>query len=209
MTFSAEDLAERTELVFVKPDATRQDIQLLCRHAIENNFRAVCVNSSRVAEAFSQLEESVVKTISTIGFPLGAADSDVKRYETEVALDFGAQEFELVLNAGKIKERDEAALLREIRDVVEAAEERPVSILLAAKFLTRDEQTLVCNLAVEGGAKFLNTGNADAEAIEFLRRALGEKFAIKVGLSLSDVEQVSRVVKAGATHFAAPFLNAS
>lgn len=204
--FPSTELVARTELVLVKPDAIRAEIQALCRHAIEQKFRAVCVNSSRIAETFSALEETEIKVISTIAFPIGAADSDVKRYETEVAIDLGAQEFELVLNPGKIRERDETALLREIRDVVDVAEERPVSILLPAKILSRNEQIFICNLAVEGGAKFINSGTADMETIRFLRETLGEKFALKVGFSISDAERVEEFIQAGATHFATPFV---
>jgi deoxyribose-phosphate aldolase len=201
-----QEFCNRTELVLVKPDATRAEIQALCRHAIAEKFRAVCVNSSRVAEAFSILEDTEIKVISTISFPIGAADSDVKRYETEVAVDLGAQEFELVLNQGKIKDRDSAGLLREIRDVVDVAEERPVSILLPTKLLSRDEQVFVCELAAEGGAKFINSGTAEIETIQLLRETLGEKFSIKVGLSISDIERADELTKAGVTHFAAPFL---
>ena len=168
-SLSQKGLSSRTELVLVRPGVTRKEIESLCWHARENYFRAICVNSSRVAAAFVLLEETDVKVISTIGFPMGAADSDVKRYETEVAIDHGAQEFELVLNLGLIKDGDEINLLRELRDIVDAAEERPVSLLLGAKLLSRDEQRLVCNLAVEAGAKFVNAGHAEIETIQFLR----------------------------------------
>ncbi|MEO7300647.1 MAG: deoxyribose-phosphate aldolase [Verrucomicrobiota bacterium] len=203
---SAKELAQRTEFVLVRPDATRKEIQTLCQHALENNFRAICVNSSRVAEAFVLLEDSEVKVISTLGFPIGASDSDVKRYEAEVAIDNGAQEFELVLNLGHLKDREEANLLREVRDIVDAAEERPVSILLGAKLLSCDEQILVCNLAVEAGAKFLNAGNADIETIKFLRETLGKKFGIKVSGEISDAQTASTLIEIGATNFSLPFI---
>jgi deoxyribose-phosphate aldolase len=132
-TLSAKELICRTELVLVRPDVTRKEIESVCSHAKQNGFRGVCVNSSRVAEAFALLEDTDVKVISTIGFGSGAADSDVKRYEAEVAIDHGAQEFELILNLGQIKDREEEILLRELRDIVSTAEERPVSVLLGAK----------------------------------------------------------------------------
>lgn len=206
---SAPDTKEflaRTELVLVRPDATRKEIELLCRHARENNFRAICVNSSRVAQAFGLLEDSDVKVISTVGFPIGAADSDVKRYETEVAIDHGAQEFELVLNLGHLKDREEANMLRELRDIVDAAEERPVSLLLGTKLLAEDEQVFICNLALEVGVKLLNVGNADIETIKFLRETLGKKCGIKVTGEIADVQTALELIEIGATHFTMPFI---
>jgi deoxyribose-phosphate aldolase len=199
---SAKELIRRTELVLVRPDVTRKEIEAVCAHAKENNFRGICVNGSRVAEAFALLEDTDVRIISTIGFPSGAVDSDVKRYEAEVAIDNGAQEFEVVLNLGQIKDREEANLLRELRDIISTAEERPVSVLLGTKLLTKDEQILLCSLAVEAGARFVNAGNVDIETIKFLREMLSAKFGIKVGGEIADARSASELLKVGATHFA-------
>jgi deoxyribose-phosphate aldolase len=202
MQISLKELSQRTELVLVRPDATRKEIQSFCSYAKQNNFRGVCVNSSRVTESFVFLEDTDLKIISTIGFPSGVADSDVKRYETEVAIDHGAMEFEFVPNLGQIKDGDEAKLLRELRDLVDAAEERPVSVLLGMKLLSREEQILVCNLAVEAGAKFVNAGNVDIEAIKFLRETVGEKFGIKLGGEIADAQTAAALINAGVTNFA-------
>jgi deoxyribose-phosphate aldolase len=199
---SAKELTSRTELVLVRPDVTRKEIESACSHAKQNGFRGVCVNSSRLVEAFAVLEDTNLKVISTIGFPFGATDSDVKRYETEVAIDNGAQEFEVALNLGQIKEREEKNLLRELQDIISTAEERPVSVLFGTKLLSRDEQILVCNLAVEAGAKFVNAGNAEIETVKFLREMLSSKFGIKASGELLDANRASELIQAGATHFA-------
>jgi deoxyribose-phosphate aldolase len=201
-SLSAKELLSRTELVLVRPDVTRKEIQSLSSYAKQNKLRAVCVNSSRVAEAFAFLEDTEVRVISTIGFGSGAADSDVKRYEAEVAIDNGAQEFELVLNLGQIKDREEATLLRELRDIISVAEERPVSILLGTKLLSHDEQIFVCNLAVEAGAKFVNAGSAEIETIKFLREMLSSKFGIKAAGEITEMRRANELWEAGATHFA-------
>ena len=201
-SLTPKELVALTELVLVHPGVTRKEVESVCSHARQNNFRGICVNSSRVAEAFALLEDTDVRVISTIGFGSGAADSDVKRYEAEVAIDNGAQEFELVLNLGQIKDREDAALLREMRDIISVAEERPVSILLGTKVLSRDEQILVCNLAVEAGARFVNAGNAEIETIQFLREMLSAKFGIKAAGEISEAKRAAELLQAGATHFA-------
>ena len=169
-------------------------------------FRGVCVNGSRLMEAFALLEDSDVRLISTIGFPSGVTDSDVKRYEVEVAIDNGAQEFEFVPNLGDIKDRNEKKLLRELRNIIDAAEERPVSVLLGTKLLSRDEQILLCNLAVEVGAKFVNAGNSEIETIRFLREMLSSKFGIKATGERPDLNRSQELITAGATHFAAQII---
>lgn len=199
---SAKELVQRIELVLVRPDATRKEIQALCSYAKQNNFRGVCVNSSRVTEALVYLEDTDVRIISTIGFPSGVADADVKRYETEVAIDNGAQEFEYVPNLGQIKDGNETKLLRELRDIVDVSEERPVSVLLGTKLLSRDEQIFLCNLALEAGAKFVNPGNAEIQTIKSLREMLSAKFKIKATGEIRDVTHAQELIEAGATHFA-------
>jgi len=203
---SSKELAARTELVLVRPDAVRMEIDTLCRHARENGFRGVCVNSSRVAEAFAVLEDSDVKVISTIGFPDGTADSDVKRYETEVAIDHGAQEFEVALNVGRLKDAEDGTLLRELYDILEAAEERPVSLIFQPNHLNRDQQILVCRLAVESGIKVVSVACGDLETIKFVRETVGPKLGIKACDEIYGSQQATEWLEAGATLLATTIL---
>src|SRR5258708_30777830 len=103
MTF---ELAQRTELSLFRADATAKDVEKLCATAHNQKVYGVCVGGSRVELAASLLEDSELKVTALVGFPLGSADSDVKRYETEVAVDIGAQEIEMVINAGRLKDGD-------------------------------------------------------------------------------------------------------
>src|SRR2546428_12461704 len=129
-TLSPAELARYIDHTLLKPDATAKDIERLCAEAREHRFYSVCVNGSRVELARHLLEEIDVKVACVVGFPLGAAESDVKRFETEAAVEAGAQEIDMVLNIGRLKEGDDRYVLREIRDVVEAAEERVVKVIL-------------------------------------------------------------------------------
>ena len=100
-TLTPAELARRIEHTLLRPDATRRDLEQLCAAARAMGSHAVCVCGSQVELACSLLEDSEVKVTGMIGFPLGAADADAKRYETEVAIDHGAQEIETVLNVGR------------------------------------------------------------------------------------------------------------
>ena len=124
----------------LKPDATLRDVKRICGEAREHNFHGVCVNGSWVVEARHFLAGSNVKVATVIGFPLGAADSDTKRFETEAAIDNGAQEIDVVINIGRLKDGDDSYVLRELRDVAEAADERPVKVILETSLLSREEK---------------------------------------------------------------------
>jgi deoxyribose-phosphate aldolase len=142
-------LAPQLDLILLKADATREDVARLCATAREHGCRAVCVNSSRVALARHDLEGSTVKVIAAVAFPLGAMDTDAKRYETETAVDLDAHEVEVVLNHGWLKDGETAAITRELRDVVEAADERPVRLIIETSLLAREPILQAAQLARE------------------------------------------------------------
>ena len=150
-------LARCIDHTLLKADATAAEIEKLCREAMQHRFWSVCVNGSRVAQAYALVEEAGVKVACTIGFPLGAMTTDSKRLEVEAAIDDGAQELEVVLNIGRLKDGDDAYVLRELRDLVEAADERTVKVILETALLSRDEKIRACRLVVESGAHFVKT----------------------------------------------------
>ena len=153
-----KELASRIECALFDPAATRKDIEAFCAKAREHSFHGVCVNGSRVALAHALLEETQTKVAALIGFPLGTADIDAKRYEVEIAIDHGAHEIDFVLNLAPLKEGDHKAALREMRDIVEAADERPVKILLETAMMTREEKVVACHVALDSGAQFVGAG---------------------------------------------------
>lgn len=189
-----------------KPAATAAEIHTLCAEARERKLRAVCVNGARVALAYAQLEGCDVKVVALVGFPLGAADADVKRYETEAAVDADAHEIEIVLNIGLLKEGQFKHLLRELRDVVEAADERPVCVALETALLTRDEILRAADLIVECGAQAISTGTdfwpefqVFANEVKLLREAMGPRFIVKAAGGVHDVQAATALLEAGAS----------
>lgn len=200
-----KDLAIYIDHTLLKADATRADIERLCAEAREHNFYSVCVNGSRVVLARTLLEDTDVKVACVVGFPLGAMDSDAKRYETELAIDMGAQEIDVVLNIGKLKDGDSAYLLRELRDVAEAADERPVKVILETCLLTREEKILACQLVLDSGAHFVktstgfSTGGATIDDVKLMREIVGEKFGVKASGGIRDTATALAMIEAGAT----------
>jgi deoxyribose-phosphate aldolase len=198
-------LAAFIDLALLKPDASVAQIEQLCVEAREYLFFSVCVNGAWVAAARHFLDGSDVKVVSTVGFPLGAMAGDVKRYETEVAMDDGAHEIDMVLNIARLKAGDDKFIFREIVDVVEAADERPVKVIIETCLLTDAEKVRACQLIVESGAQFVKTSTGFSTAgatvadVKLLRDAVGEKFGVKASGGIRDAQTALAMIAAGAT----------
>jgi len=202
---TAQELAACTELAWFAPEATRADIQQLCASARAHSINAVCVNGSRVGLAYSLLEDSNVHVVALVGFPLGAADADVLRYETETAVDQGAHEIDFVLNAGRLKDGDHKQLLRELCDIVEAADERDVKLVLESRLLTSDQILAAIGLASEAGVKFLvagtgfNGATASVDDARLLRENSGPEMGVKAAAGVGNIQLACALLEAGAT----------
>jgi deoxyribose-phosphate aldolase len=198
-------LARFIDHTLTRPDATIQDIEKLCAEAREHNFHSVSVNGSWIVAACHFLEGSEVKVGCAVGFPIGAMSSDVKRFETEAAIDDGAQEIDVVLNLGRLKAGDDKYVLRELCDVAEAADERMVKVILETCLLTREEKIRACGLVLESGAHFvktstgLSTGGATVEDVTLLRETVGPKFGVKAAGGIRDARTALAMIAAGAT----------
>ena len=202
--FTPEKLAAYIDHTLLKPDASAAQIEQLCAEAREHGFFAVCVNGAWVAAARHFLDGSDVKVVSVVGFPLGAMAADVKRFETEVAVDDGAHEIDVVLNVARLKAGDDKYVFREIVDVVEAADERPVKVILETCLLTDKEKVRACRLVVDSGAQFVKTSTGFSTAgatvadVQLLRETVGAKFGVKASGGIRDAQTALAMIAAGA-----------
>ncbi len=201
-----QELAHLIEHTLRSADATRADIERLCSEARSHGFSSVCVNGSRIMQAVHVLEESEVKVTCAVGFPLGASDADTKRYETEVAIDNGAHFIEVSLNIGRLRDGDDAYVLRELRDIVEAADERPVSVYLDVMLLTGEELRRASRIAVNAALKGITLGGGSdatstAELVRLVRDAAGAEIGVKVDHQSFTLAEIAALVGAGATRF--------
>ncbi|HEU6446966.1 MAG TPA: deoxyribose-phosphate aldolase [Verrucomicrobiae bacterium] len=202
---TSAQLAAFIDHTLLKPDATISQIEKLCAEAREHKFFSVCVNGSRIPAARHFLESSDVKVVTVVGFPLGAMSADVKRFETEAAIDDGAHEIDVVLNIARLKEGDDKYVLRELIDVIEAADERTVKVILETCLLNDEEKVRACKLAVEGGAHFVKTSTgfstrgATIADVKLMRETVGPKFGVKASGGIRDTQSALAMIEAGAT----------
>jgi deoxyribose-phosphate aldolase len=202
---SPAQLAAYIDHTVLKPDASPAQIEQLCAEAREHQFFSVCLNGSWVAAARHFLDGTDVKVAAVVGFPLGAMSSDVKRYETEVAIDDGAHEIDVVLNVARLKAGEDKYVLRELADVVEAADERTVKVILETCLLNDAEKVRACQLVVESGAQFVKTSTGFSTAgatvadVKLLRETVGPKFGVKASGGVRDAQTALAMIAAGAT----------
>lgn len=195
----------------LKPDATRHDIEQLCREAVEFKFATVCVNPAWVALAGRLLTGSGVRVCSVVGFPLGATTADVKHYETRRAIYDGATEIDMVINVGALKSGDLRVVERDIEAVTAPCRDCGVlsKVIIEAALLTDDEKVSACTIAKAAGADYVKTstgfgpGGATPADVALMRRVVGAEMGVKAAGGVRDYEGMKAMVAAGATRVGA------
>lgn len=205
-----EQLSAMIDHTILKPEATEEQVRRVCEEALKYNFASVCINPGRVKQVAELLKESSVKVCTVIGFPLGANTSKVKAYETTEAINEGAQEVDMVINIGKLKDKDYDYVREDIKSVVEAAKGRALTkVIIETSLLTEEEKVTACKLSIEAGADFVktstgfSTGGATPEDIKLMREAVGPKIGVKASGGVRSYEDAVAVVNAGATRIGA------
>lgn len=204
------DLNRLIDHTLLKPEATYQEIEKLCREAEEYNFAAVCVNPVHVRLAARLLraracEKTGVKVCTVIGFPLGATVPLLKALEVREAIANGATEVDMVMNIGALKSGDYELVFRDIKAVVDAAAGQALTkVIIEACLLTDEEKIKACLLAKEAGAGFVKTstgfskGGATVEDVALLRKVAGQAMGVKAAGGIRDRRTAEAMVKAGA-----------
>src|SRR5262249_43678189 len=204
-------VAAMIDHTLLKPDATRADIEALCREAAQFKFATVCVNPTWVAPASKVLAGSGVGVCSVVGFPLGATSPDVKGYEAQRAIFDGAREIDMVINIGALKSGDLRLVERDIEAVTGPCRACGAlsKVIIEAALLTDDEKVTACTLAKAAGADSVKTatgfasGGATAADVALMRRVVGSEMGVKAAGGVRDLEALKAMVAAGATRVGA------
>lgn len=205
MDVTSEEIARYIDHTNLRPMATKKDIELLCAEALRYRFAAVCVNPFRVQLAALLLKGSGIKVASVVGFPLGATFPEVKALEAKNALENGAEEIDMVINIGALKDGDDDLVLKDIEAVASAASGATVKVILECCYLTKEEKIRACRLSSEARASFVKTstgfgsGGATLEDIKLLRANVPANMGIKAAGGIRDFKTAHVFIKAGAT----------
>lgn len=202
---SNTDIARCIDHTLLKPDATCRDIRELCREAIEFRFFSVCVNSSYVSLCKELLKDTEVKIATVVGFPLGASFTDVKVMEARRAIEDGADEIDMVIPIGRLKEGDISYVLHDIQSVKNAIGNKVLKVIIETCLLTEQEMVIACETVLKSGADFVKTstgfshGGAKIEDIVLIKQIVMNKIGIKASGGIRRREDAVRFLSCGVT----------
>ena len=189
----------------LKADATREQVKKICDEAKAYDFASVCVNSYYTAYVAEQLKDTNVKVCTVVGFPLGQMSTKAKCAETEIAVSDGAQEIDMVLNVGAMKEGSFQTVQDDISTVKKACGSALLKVILETCLLTNEEIEKACLLAKESGADFVktstgfSTGGAKVEDVALMRKTVGPNLGVKASGGIRDKSTAEAMVEAGAS----------
>lgn len=208
----------------LKADATEEDVNTICREAIQYGFASVCVNGARTKQVSCMLADSDVKVCTVVGFPLGAMSTMAKQFETVTAIEDGAEEIDMVINVGALKDGDWEFVKEDIAQVKEVCAHNTMGrdvvlkVIIETCLLTEEEKVKACEIAVEAGADFVktstgfSTGGAVASDVELMRKTVDAKtmqleketgrtwnrVKVKASGGIRDLESAKVMIAAGA-----------
>lgn len=199
------NLNKMIDHTLLKPEATKEMIENLCREAKEYDFKSVCVNPYWVSTAYEELRDSDVLVCTVVGFPLGATTKETKFFETDFAVQEGADEIDMVINVGALKFKQYDVVLEDIKSVVQAANGRTVKVIIETCLLTDEEKVKACELSKEAGANFVktstgfSTAGANVEDVELMKSIVGDALEVKASGGIRDLDTALKMIEAGAT----------
>lgn len=199
-------LQKMIDHTLLRPDATEKEIIKLIDEAKKYDFASVCINPSWVKFASEKLKDNEVSVCTVIGFPLGATTTDTKVFEAKNAILNGADEIDMVINIGALKDKKFNFVEEEIRSVVKVANKNAiVKVIIETCLLTDEEKKIVCKLALNAGADFVktstgfSTGGAKASDVALMRKVVGKNMGVKASGGIHSRKEAEEMIKAGAT----------
>ncbi len=206
-----KELARKIDHTLLKPDATSDEIKSLCAEAKKYEFASVCINPGYVPLCSDLLKGTNVKVCTVIGFPLGSTTTEAKRFEAEQAISNGAEEVDMVINVGRLKQGDYDYVFHDVNQVVLAAKkhEAVCKVILETALLTDEEKIKACIICKQAGADFVKTstgfskGGATAGDVALMKYVVGSSVGVKASGGIRSREDAEKMVASGADRIGA------
>lgn len=204
------ELNKYIEHTLLKQDATLESVKQLLKEACEYNFLGVCVNPCNVKFAKQYLKDTNrndVKVVTVIGFPLGQTTCECKVLETVDAIKNGADEIDMVINVGKLKDKEYDYIVDEISKIKSACQGKNLKVIIETDLLDKDEIKTACELCIKGGADFVKTSTgfvkngvgAKAEDVRLMYETVKDAgLQVKASGGIRDKEAALKMIEAGA-----------
>ena len=188
----------------LKADATREAVAKICEEAKEYGFMSVCVNSYYTAFVAEKLKDSDVKVCTVVGFPLGQMSTKAKAAETELAVKDGADEIDMVINVGALKDKEYDVVCNDIKEVKKACGQALLKVIIETCLLTDEEKVKACELAKEAGADYVktstgfSTAGATFEDIALFSKHIGPNVKMKAAGGIASLDDAEKFLSLGA-----------
>lgn len=199
------ELNKYIDHTLLKPESTKADIQKVVDEAKKYDFASVMVNPCWIPFVKPQLAGTDVKAACVIGFPLGANTTATKVFEVKDAIAKGADEVDMVINIGALKDGDDAYVTNEIRQLKEAAGNHVLKVIIETCLLSDEEKVRACKDAVAAGADFVktstgfSTGGATVADVKLMKKAVkGSSVKVKASGGVRTKEDMLAMIDAGA-----------
>lgn len=208
---TAKDLAGMIDHTLLKPEASVSEIKQLCEEAMQNSFASVCVNPSYVETCFDLLKSSNVKVCTVIGFPLGATTTQAKYLEAEEAIKNGAEELDMVLNIGRLKDKDFDFVYNDLKSIADLSKKHLCTskLIIETCLLSDEEKVAACLLAKDAGLNFVKTstgfskGGATTHDVALMKFVVGDKLQVKASGGIRSYEDAIAMINSGAARLGA------
>ena len=199
------ELAQYLDHTLLKPEATAEQVGLLCEEANELGVAAICVSPSMLPLVDGLLEPGIA-ICTVVGFPNGAVDARIKAQEAALAFAAGATEIDMVINLGMVKLGDWDALEEEIAGVASAAPLALIKVIIESGALTEAEIVECCRVAESAGADYVKTstgfhpsGGATLDAVRLMASTVEDRLGVKASGGIRDTATALAMIEAGAT----------
>ncbi|WP_027334396.1 deoxyribose-phosphate aldolase [Mycoplasma elephantis] len=202
-----KEMARMIDHTYLKPEGTKKEIDKLIDEAIKYDFKTVCVNSSWVKYVKTKLEKTNTGITSVIGFPLGAGITQSKAQEAKLAISHGADEIDMVINIGKLKEKEYEYVLNDIKAVKKECGKHILKVIVETALLTSEEIIRATEIVLNSGAEFVKTSTgfsyrgASLDDVKLMYSITQGKIQIKAAGGISNSSNLEAMYKAGATRF--------
>ena len=198
-----QEIMAMVDHTLLKADATWEQIKTLCEEAVENKTASICINPGYVKRAVEYLQGRI-PVCTVVGFPLGATSTASKVFETKQDILDGAEEIDMVINIGALKDKDYDYVVDEIRQLKAACGDKVLKVIIETCLLTDEEKEKMCQLVIDGGADFIKTSTGFSTAgatfhdIALFKRCVGDKIKIKAAGGIHTVEDMEEFIRLGA-----------
>ncbi len=201
-----KELANMIDHTLLKAYAKEEDFRKLCQEAADNHFKMVAINSSAVKTCKKYLEGTSVSVGAAISFPLGQTTIETKVFETENAIQNGADEIDYVVNIVELKNRNYSYIEDEMKQIVEICKKNHVTIKVIFEncYLSREEKVFLCDTALKVRPDFIKTstgfgtGGATVADVSLMKSIVGDHIKVKAAGGIRDLETAMKMVEAGA-----------